>query len=1049
MSVQEVDLFGTPILNQNSGPKLDPQIVEQLLEQRITVLGPTHKRKVKEGGIIKNLPGPNEMWLPPRGSYRQKVMIVGYHPADQEIKQRALLVGPTGIKLEQTLVRCTGISLEDCYLTNLVKYYFPAQTLVPQEAVDICRPYLQYEIEKLKPEIIICLGSEVFSHLTGYEGGINDYRGSLLDHPDFPYSKISVVWLPSVVLKNPELEEIWINDLKSIFNKHNVQARTNWEIQDSLPVLSISNIAELRQAVDEELAKGNTTYAIDTEFDGEVWTEAHLFKVMWASQDRTFDIHLMEPKQGYAPRMFPATKGKHKHSVDPTIADHRLFDTEEELQMFLKEHRLRTRPLAAYVREYQWIFNGTKEEVAAELRRLFCRPGNKIWGHMGRSDYKLLLKLGVNLYPYVELDTATLALHLDENQPLGLEDLAKKYLGAPNHKLPLIHWLRTHPVHGGQLPYGFVPRSIIDRYAQTDARRTYDLRAELLTALDKLEEQCVKRGDPSIKKAYFEHKMGQFLALAEMEIIGQPVDLNAMATSIEWYENQKKEQLRRCVAKVCAVTGWKSFNPFSPPQVANLLFNHLKLTPLYSTDKPPIPWEKVAAMPPEEQAKITPSTNQETLETLAIDDPICAEVNNTRILGTLSKNYLRKGARWSKKEKPAQEINLLEMMQEQLKQPEEVDPVEDLVEEEDFWGDIAKDKSSRALSQVVSPTGYLYTTYFELLETHRLATKPNISAIPKGESKYIKDIVGSAPPFEIRNLFKAPKEWVIAEADWVTGEVWLLMTLAQDTHGLAILNDPTRDVHSAMAKKMFPNLIPADMPEIEVKSKFKQQRDAAKPVTFGVPYQRGPEAIARQLNREAANNKLNVRYTKEDGAAFISAYAENFPQAWKYLETQMARVVKPRYQVSPWGFRRNYPYITDTKLLAKMQREASNWQIQHGIACTMMSACKVWSTIRKDYQDLPIFLIDILHDATKWLIHKSALDVAPQIISTVMGSGIAFPFPTPSPLRHEVTFYEQWGGKPIEDRVIATMCGATRPTKEDMTRDIPTWPYFQSFLNAP
>jgi len=1045
MAEQEVDLFGHPINNPAESPVKPHETVDSALLQAMLQgqehEGPTHAKN--------NEPA---IWMPGRGDRRKKTVFVGHFPTEIEAQTGRVFSSAHGAKLAHTLLHQVGENIDDFYLTNLIKYPIPPGKLPPKQAANICLPYLLAELEALQPDTIVCLGAEVFSYLTKYDGGIEDYRGTRFVHPDFQ-ARIAVVWGPGYALKNPDAESIWVNDLKAVLNKLNVDSDTNWEEQDQLPVHYLTGLEDLRAAVDKEIANNTLKFAIDTEFDGETWYDAQCFKLDISTQQHTLDLHLLVPKQGYDPILIEATKGRHREQTTEAFAERMLFNNQDELKKYLQLHPHRTKPIAAFFREYQWSFGATPAEVAAELNRLFRRPGVQVWGHNGRIDYKLMLKLGVNLFDHVEMDTITLALHLHESQPLGLEDISKRYLGAPNHKLELIHWLNTHRVVGGKLPYSFVPRSIIDPYAVADTRRTYDLRSELLKKLDELEEQTIKRGEPSIKEAYFKYKMGQFRALAEMEIIGQPLNLQALKENIDWYDQQKKLQKQRCIEHVCEVTGWTDFNPSSPAQVEKLLFDRLQLTPLYSTDKPPVPWDKVLGMPPSERWKFTPSTNQETLETLALENKICADLNNTRILFTIAKSYLRKGARWADPKK----VELIKEDKLELWHPESMATVpepdagaEAESEDEEEWEALSRDKKSRALSQIVHPNGFLYSSYFELLETHRLATKPNISAIPKGEGKYISEITGASPPCEIRWLFEAPEDWFLAEADWVTGEVWLLMMLAGDPEGIKQVSDPEQfDIHSSMAKRMFPHIIPADMPEIEVKKTFKKERDAAKPVTFGVPYQRGADAIARQLNREAANNRLDVQYSRQDGEAFINAYRENFPKAWQYLEKQMACVRHPKYQTSPWGFRRRYPDTNDNKQLNKYQREASNWQIQHGVACCMMTACQVWSDLRKVNPDLPIFMVDILHDATKWLIHKSVIDLAPRIISTVMGDGLSFPKGlTPYvPLRHEITFYRQWGGKKVSEEEIASFSGQTSQLSAQLiAKDIPTFSYLQKMI---
>ena len=89
------------------------------------------------------------------------------------------------------------------------------------------------------------------------------------------------------------------------------------------------------------------------------------------------------------------------------------------------------------------------------------------------------------------------------------------------------------------------------------------------------------------------------------------------------------------------------------------------------------------------------------------------------------------------------------------------------------------------------------------------------------------------------------------------------------------------------------------------------------------------------------------------------------------------------YQVSPAGFRRRFldPALVriilnqenrwDSDLLRTlkdMRREASNWQIQHGVAVYIMEACANWMEFRRRNPNVPIVLIDIFHDAQRYLV---------------------------------------------------------------------------------
>ena len=133
------------------------------------------------------------------------------------------------------------------------------------------------------------------------------------------------------------------------------------------------------------------------------------------------------------------------------------------------------------------------------------------------------------------------------------------------------------------------------------------------------------------------------------------------------------------------------------------------------------------------------------------------------------------------------------------------------------------------------------------------------------------------------------------------------------------------------------------------------------------------------------------------------------------------------YQVSTGGFRRRYldPALVkvilsqeskgDSELLRTlkdMRREASNWQIQHGVAIYIMEACNNWSEFRQRNPDVPIVLIDILHDSTRWLIHWTALSMAREILPRIM---VEIPSNTKPKLRVDMKISYEWNGPDMKE----------------------------------
>ena len=171
-------------------------------------------------------------------------------------------------------------------------------------------------------------------------------------------------------------------------------------------------------------------------------------------------------------------------------------------------------------------------------------------------------------------------------------------------------------------------------------------------------------------------------------------------------------------------------------------------------------------IPDREHPVLTASTNQETLEMLAEKDPLCEKLNDCRSIATLANNYCRKDGSWGQsrvkqflesieaEEEDDSQILLFEM---------EATPVQKAAAE-------TVKKRQKALSMAVNrDASILYTTYWGSLETHRLRTSPNVSAVPKGEADYVSKIIGEAPPHSIRGMEMAPYGWFMAELDYTGG----------------------------------------------------------------------------------------------------------------------------------------------------------------------------------------------------------------------------------------------------------------------------------------
>jgi DNA polymerase len=91
------------------------------------------------------------------GNPNSKILLVGECPGPEEDKAGIPFVGKAGKILRDTLYSL-GLTVNDLYITNIVKCY-PFHSLNPSpEHIKACSPYLDNQIEGMKPNLIVTIG---------------------------------------------------------------------------------------------------------------------------------------------------------------------------------------------------------------------------------------------------------------------------------------------------------------------------------------------------------------------------------------------------------------------------------------------------------------------------------------------------------------------------------------------------------------------------------------------------------------------------------------------------------------------------------------------------------------------------------------------------------------------------------------------------------------------------------------------------------------------------------------------------------------------------
>jgi uracil-DNA glycosylase family protein len=160
------------------------------------------------------------------GAPEAKVVFVGEQPGFDEDETGKPFVGPAGRILNKGLV-AADINRDEVYVTNVVKHFKwepkgnqHIHKKPNASEIAACRPWLDAELQVLKPTVLVCLGATAAQALLGRDFRVSQQRGQLIQSPLAPYVIATVH--PSSILRAPDDEsrhremKLFVGDLKKI-----------------------------------------------------------------------------------------------------------------------------------------------------------------------------------------------------------------------------------------------------------------------------------------------------------------------------------------------------------------------------------------------------------------------------------------------------------------------------------------------------------------------------------------------------------------------------------------------------------------------------------------------------------------------------------------------------------------------------------------------------------------------------------------------------------------------------------------------------------------
>ena len=154
------------------------------------------------------------------GNHSAEIMFIGEAPGENEAKTGRPFCGRAGKVLDELLVSA-GIERKDVYVTNIVKDRPPGNRDPLPDEIEIYAPFLDRQIEIIKPKVIATLGRFSMQYVMSRYGlefeldSISKLHGKVFTTDKF---KVVPLYHPAAAIYNQHLLDTLKEDFKVLKN---------------------------------------------------------------------------------------------------------------------------------------------------------------------------------------------------------------------------------------------------------------------------------------------------------------------------------------------------------------------------------------------------------------------------------------------------------------------------------------------------------------------------------------------------------------------------------------------------------------------------------------------------------------------------------------------------------------------------------------------------------------------------------------------------------------------------------------------------------------
>ncbi|MFO7785650.1 MAG: uracil-DNA glycosylase [Thermodesulfobacteriota bacterium] len=149
------------------------------------------------------------------GNLRADLLFVGEGPGGDEDRTGRPFVGEAG-RLLTRIINAMGLSRSDVYICNVVKCRPPRNRNPEGLEIAACRPFLERQIDLVKPKVICTLGRVAGEELLGKTFSVTRDRGAWFEYRGVP---VMPTFHPAYLLRNPAAKRNVWEDVQKIMKR--------------------------------------------------------------------------------------------------------------------------------------------------------------------------------------------------------------------------------------------------------------------------------------------------------------------------------------------------------------------------------------------------------------------------------------------------------------------------------------------------------------------------------------------------------------------------------------------------------------------------------------------------------------------------------------------------------------------------------------------------------------------------------------------------------------------------------------------------------------